>query len=190
MTPLRRRVAITGLGLVTPVGLDVATTWNALLAGHSGAAPIRLFDASGFPVRIAAEVKDFDLGNAIDDRKLLKFANRSHRFALAAAEQAVLDAGIRPNAADASRWGCVVGTGMMGVTFDDLADVQRRAAPRGELDAHRLVSAQGWRPIRWCSAVANRPPVLRCCCAATASVAMPVWFTPRARPAARRSEPR
>ena len=56
---VRRRVAITGIGLVTPVGNDVATTWDALLAGRSGGAAISLFDASGFPVRIAAEVKDF-----------------------------------------------------------------------------------------------------------------------------------
>ena len=56
---MRRRVAITGIGLVTPVGNDVATTWDALLAGRSGGAAISLFDASGFPVRIAAEVKDF-----------------------------------------------------------------------------------------------------------------------------------
>ena len=131
MTQARRRVAVTGLGLVTPVGLDVATSWSALLAGRSGIAPITLFDASGFPVRIAAEVKGFDLDRAIDDRKLLKFANRSHRFALAAAEQAVRDAGIRPTEADAARWSCVVGTGMMGVTFEDLAEVQRRSAPSG-----------------------------------------------------------
>jgi 3-oxoacyl-(acyl-carrier-protein) synthase len=143
MTPSRRRVAITGLGLVTPVGLDVPATWSALLAGRSGVAPISLFDATGFPVRIAAEVKGFDLEHAIDDRKLLKFANRSHRFALAAAEQAVRDAGIRPGADDAARWGCVVGTGMMGVTFDDLADVQRHAAPSGELDTGRLVPGEG-----------------------------------------------
>ena len=52
----RRRVAITGIGLVTPVGNDVATTWDALLAGRSGGAPIAGFDASGFPVRIAAEL--------------------------------------------------------------------------------------------------------------------------------------
>jgi len=57
MSQGRRRVAITGLGLVTPIGCDVATTWDALLAGRSGVAPIRLFDASGFPVRIAAEGK-------------------------------------------------------------------------------------------------------------------------------------
>ena len=143
MTPSRRRVAITGLGLVTPVGLDVPATWSALLAGRSGVAPISLFDATGFPVRIAAEVKGFDLEHAMDDRKLLMFANRSHRFALAAAEHALRDAGIRPGAADAARWGCVVGTGMMGVTFDDLADVQRHAAPGGELDTRRLVPGEG-----------------------------------------------
>jgi 3-oxoacyl-(acyl-carrier-protein) synthase len=116
---MTRRVAITGVGLVTPVGNDVASTWSALLAARSGAAPIRSFDASGFPVRIAAEVKDLPLAaveDAAGDRKLVKLANRSHRFALVAAEQAFADAGIRPTAKDATRWGTVVGTGMMGVT--------------------------------------------------------------------------
>ena len=142
MTQARRRVAVTGLGLVTPVGNDVGTVWSALLAGRSGVAPISLFDASGFPVRIAAEVKGFDLDHAIDDRKLLKSANRSHRFALAAADQAMSDAGVRPTSGDAARWGCVVGTGMMGVPFDALADVQRSAAPGGELDTDRLLSGE------------------------------------------------
>jgi len=63
-----RRVAITGLGLVTPVGNDVRSTWAALLAGRSGGAPVSLFDASGFPVRIAAEVKGFDAAAVLDDR--------------------------------------------------------------------------------------------------------------------------
>jgi beta-ketoacyl-acyl-carrier-protein synthase II len=148
----RRRVAITGLGLVTPVGNDVGSAWDALLAGRSGIAPISLFDASGFPVRIAAEVKAFDPDRAIDDRKLLKFANRAHRFALAAAEEAVRDAGVRPTAGDAARWGCVVGTGMMGLAFDELADVQRTAAPGGELDPGRLASPKGAAadPIAFC----------------------------------------
>jgi len=135
----RRRVAITGLGLVTPVGNDVATTWDNLRAGVSGGAAITLFDASGFPVRIAAEVKGFDAVAAIDDRKLLKFANRSHGFALAAAEQAFADAGIRPTDATASRWGCAVGTGMMGVDFAELVAVHRHSAAGGELDAVRLL---------------------------------------------------
>jgi len=137
---MKRRVAITGIGLVTPVGNDVATSWSALLAGKSGVAPISLFDASGFSTRIAAEVKAFD-ERAIDaDRRLLKFANRSHKFALAAAEQAMRDSGIAPTGADGERWGCAVGTGMMGVAYEDLAAVHDHSAMSGELDATRLLS--------------------------------------------------
>jgi 3-oxoacyl-[acyl-carrier-protein] synthase II len=142
----QRRVAITGLGLVTPAGNDVASTWAALLAGRSGAGLIASFDASGFPVRIAAEVKDLPLAvveAAAGDRKLVKLANRAHRFALVAAAQAFADAGIRPTAADATRWGCVVGTGMMGVTYDELREVQEDAAPNGELEPDRLLAAAG-----------------------------------------------
>jgi beta-ketoacyl-acyl-carrier-protein synthase II len=135
----RRRVAITGLGLVTPVGNDVATTWAALLAGRSGGAPISLFDASGFPVRIAAEVKDFR-DDAVADRKLLKFASRAHRFALAAAEQALSDAGVRPTAADATRWGCAVGAGMMNVDFDDLVAIHGHSVVADALDPARLLT--------------------------------------------------
>ena len=94
-----RRVAITGLGLVTPVGGDVAATWQGLLAGRSGVAPITHFDASGFPVRIAAEVKEFDPRHAIEDKKLLKFADRAHALALAAGEEALRDAGSARRAA-------------------------------------------------------------------------------------------
>src|SRR5208282_5174234 len=147
----RRRVAITGLGLVTPVGNDVQATWAALLAGRSGGAAISLFDASGFPVRIAAEVKGFDAAAALDDRKLLKFANRSHCFALGAAEEAFDDAGIRPTAASAERWGCAVGTGMMGVDFAELVAVHEHSAASGELDATQLLSdASANNPLVFC----------------------------------------
>lgn len=139
MTP-RRRVAITGVGLVTPVGNDVASTWAALDGSKSGAAPITLFDATGFTTRIAAEVKGFDPGVITAERKLLKYTNRSHRFALAAAEEAMRDAGIAPTDADGERWGCAVGTGMMGVEFSDLSGVQRHSAPGGELDARLLLN--------------------------------------------------
>ncbi len=139
MTP-RRRVAITGIGLVTPVGNDVASTWAALDGSRSGAAPITLFDASGFTTRIAAEVKGFDTDVITAERKLLKYTNRSHRFALAAAEEAMRDAAIAPTAADGGRWGCAVGTGMMGVEFSDLAGVQRHSAAGGELDTRLLAS--------------------------------------------------
>jgi 3-oxoacyl-[acyl-carrier-protein] synthase II len=136
----RRRVAITGMGLVTPVGNDVAATWAALDGARNGAAPITLFDASGFPTRIAAEVKNFDERVIRAPRKMLNYANRSHRFALAAAEEAMRDAGIEPTAEDGTRWGCSVGTGMMGVDFTDLSLVQRQSAPDGKFDPQKLLT--------------------------------------------------
>lgn len=135
----RTRVAITGIGLVTPAGRDVQTTWQRLKAAQSCAAPISIFDASGFSTRIAAEVPDADLLPEIDDRKLLKYASRAHRFALAAADQALADAGIRPTLQDAGRWGCVVGAGMMSVAHEEISAVQKGAAVDGELDAARLL---------------------------------------------------
>ena len=136
----RRRVAITGIGLVTPIGNDVEATWSALDGVKNGAAPITLFDASGFPTRIAAEVKGFDDRMIMAPRKLLNYGNRSHRFALAAAEEAMRDAGIAPTDDDGHRWGCAVGTGMMGVDFADLSAVQRHSASDGELDAQKLLT--------------------------------------------------
>ena len=137
----KRRVAITGIGVITPAGNDVASMWARLLEGRSCGSPITHFDATGFSTRIAAEVRDADALPISGDRKLLKFGNRSHRFALAAAEQAMADAGIAPTAQDRHRWGCVVGTGMMTVSFDELAAVQREAAPVGDLDAVKLLDA-------------------------------------------------
>ena len=99
----RRRVAITGVGMVTPVGGDAPTSWASLLAGRSGVGPIRQFDASGFPVRIGAEVKDVPPEATFCDPRLLKFASRSHRFALAAADEALGDAGVRPSADNSHR---------------------------------------------------------------------------------------
>lgn len=157
MTGGRRRVAITGLGVVTPLGNTIATTWEALLAGRTGVAPITSFDASGFPVRIAAEVKKFDPRTAIEDRKLLKFANRYHSFALAAAEEAIRDAGIRPESRTAPRWGCAVGSGMMGVEFAKLVEVHRRFAENGSLSSERLGAAgvTAADPIAFCRSQAN-----------------------------------
>jgi 3-oxoacyl-(acyl-carrier-protein) synthase len=148
---VRRRVAITGVGVVTPAGNDVQTMWARLLEGRGCGAPIASFDARGFSTRIAAEVRDVDALPLPPDRKLLKFGNRSHRFALAAAEEAMRDAGVLPTPADRHRWGCVVGTGMMTVSFDELASVQREAAPDGELDAGKvLAEATANDPMAFC----------------------------------------
>ena len=142
--PRRRRVAVTGLGLVTPLGNDARSTWGALLEGRSGVAAIRGFDASRFPVRIAAEVKGpLAIGG---DRKLLKYANRYSAFGLGAAEEAVRDAGIFPEGDSAERWGCVVGSGMLSVEFGDLAGFQRKFAPEGAL-REELLAAPGAPPV-------------------------------------------
>ncbi len=152
----RVRVAITGIGMVTPVGNTTAATWDALRAGKPGAGPITIFDASGFTTRIGAEVKGFDFENAIADRRLLKYASRSHRFALNAAEQALADAGIRPSAGTAERWGFVVGAGMMGVTYEQLESVHRHAAADGEFHPDGLLSP-GYPadPVAFCRSQTN-----------------------------------
>jgi len=152
----RRRIAITGIGLVTPVGNDAPTTWKNLLAGRGGLGPIRNFDARGFTTRIGAEVKDFDFGNATHDRKLLKFASRSHRFALTAAEEALVDAGIRPEPATSHRWGCSVGAGMMAISFDELETVHKFCAADGEFHPDGLLEAEfPDDPIRFCRSQTN-----------------------------------
>jgi 3-oxoacyl-(acyl-carrier-protein) synthase len=150
--PPRRRVFITGIGLVTPLGEDAPGTWRALLAGESGIDVIRRFDASGFPVRIGAEVKRFDVA-AVPSR-LRKFAARQHAFALGAADEALRDAGLAPCADTAARWACVVGAGMMGVDYDELVAFQRRSAPRGTLVTDGL-NGSGADPIAFARSQPN-----------------------------------
>jgi 3-oxoacyl-[acyl-carrier-protein] synthase II len=111
-----RRVVITGTGLITAVGNDVRSTWESLLAGRSGAAPITLFDASRHDVRFACEVKDFDPSEYLD-RKEVKRTDRFLQFALATAQQAVAEAGIVEVLRDESpdRTGVIVGSGIGGL---------------------------------------------------------------------------
>ncbi|MDP8904568.1 MAG: beta-ketoacyl-ACP synthase II [Chloroflexota bacterium] len=90
---LSRRAVITGIGAVTPVGNDHPTTWRNLVAGVAGTGPITSFDASGFDVRIAAEVKGFDPTTAMD-RKMVRRMSRFIHFAMAAGKEAVADAGL------------------------------------------------------------------------------------------------
>ena len=152
----RRRVAITGIGMVTPVGCNAPTTWASLLAGRSGVGPIRQFDASGFPVRIGAEVKEVPSEATLCDPRLLKFASRSHRFALAAAREALADAGIRPLADNSHRWGLAVGAGMLGVTFSEFQAVHAFCVPDGEFNPDGLLNP-GYPadPVAFCRSQTN-----------------------------------
>jgi 3-oxoacyl-[acyl-carrier-protein] synthase II len=115
---MRRRVVVTGLGCVTPVGNDVATTWQALLDGKSGGAPVTHFDATGFKTRFACEVKGFDPA-AYMDRKEAKRSDLYTQYALAAAVQAMQDAGFGSGGFDPLRTGVIVGSGIGGIgTFE------------------------------------------------------------------------
>jgi 3-oxoacyl-[acyl-carrier-protein] synthase II len=124
----RRRVVITGLGAVTPLGNDVETTWQNLLAAKSGAAPITYFDTSNFAVHFACELKDFDPSEWIERKQ----ARRMDRFAhvvLAAARQAEADAGL-DIAAEADRVGASIATGIGGIkSFQDCYDTLLARGP-------------------------------------------------------------
>src|SRR5438067_387039 len=107
-----RRVAVTGLGAVTPLGLDAPSTWRAALAGESGVDFIRAFDPSEFPVRIAAEVKEFD-PTAVAAPKEVRKLDRNVLLALGAGREALADAGL--NGFDPARVGIVFGSAIGGV---------------------------------------------------------------------------
>ena len=126
-----RRVVITGLGAVTPLGVDAATSWQAALRGDNGIAGIRLFDAQAFPCRIAGEVnEDFKPLDYID-KKDLKRMDRFVQFALAGAEMAVADAGVRFAAEESDRFGCLLGVGLGGMsTFERNHETLLRAGPQ------------------------------------------------------------
>jgi 3-oxoacyl-[acyl-carrier-protein] synthase II len=116
----QRRIVVTGIGAVTPLGNDAETYWKNLTAGKSGAGPITLFDASEFPVQFACEVKDFDPTDYVEKRKARKM-DRFAQMIIAAARQAEADAGL-DIAAETERIGVSVATGIGGLgSFQDCA---------------------------------------------------------------------
>lgn len=116
---LARRVVVTGLGLVTPVGNDVESTWSALLEGRSGAAPITKFDPARLPVRFACEVKGFDPLQYIDRKEARRY-DLFAQFALAAAAQAMTQAGFEKGVPVPERAGAVIGSGIGGMqTYEE-----------------------------------------------------------------------
>jgi beta-ketoacyl-acyl-carrier-protein synthase II len=109
-----RRVVVTGLGAVTPLGLSAQETWDAMVAGRSGIKPVTRFDLSGFGVRIAGEIRDFQPAGRISPKEL-RHMDRSTQFALVAAEDAFADASLRMSTEDAERVGVILGTAAGGV---------------------------------------------------------------------------
>jgi len=128
----RRRVAITGLGIISPVGNSVDVAWGNLLAGRSGIGPITRFDASTFPTRIGGEVKDFDVSAWMPAKEARHFDTFIH-YGIAASIQAWRDAGLSLDRVAAERVGCLVSSGIGGLPMIE--------------DTHREYSARGVRRI-------------------------------------------
>ena len=114
-----KRVVVTGLGAVTPLGNNVEDTWKNLLAGKSGAAPITSFDTTNFKTKFACEVKDLNVNDFLD-RKEARKMDRYTQLALIAAKQAVEDSQMNLDTEDKNRIGVVFGVGIGGIkTFED-----------------------------------------------------------------------
>ena len=128
----RRRVVITGLGAVTPVGNDVESMWAALLAGQSGARPIARFDTTGFSTTIACEVKDFDASDFLDKKAVRRY-DLFAQFGVVAAQEAMAHSGLEgpPDGVAPEKFGVIFGSGIGGIsTMEAQHDILRERGPR------------------------------------------------------------
>ena len=159
MTTERRRVVVTGLGIVSPIGSSVAAAWDAVVAGRSGAAPIARFDAGEFPVRFACEVKDFEVDQFVD-AKAARRMDRCTHLVVAAARQAEEDAGLDV-ATVGERAGTAIGTALGGVASFEHTVLQLASRGSGRVSPFAIVQtlpnlAAGWVSIE----LGTRGPLL------------------------------
>lgn len=128
----KRRVVVTGMGMVSPLGLDVKSTWQAILEGKSGVGYITHFDAKDYPVKIAAEVKGFDPTKYIEPKEVKKMDRFIH-FAIAATQMALEDAGLKITPENSERIGIVIGSGMGGLPTIE--------------HYHKILLEKGWKRV-------------------------------------------
>ncbi len=131
---MRRRVVVTGMGAITPLGNSMDDTWNAMLAGGSGIGRITHFDASNFPTKIAAEVKNYDFAKWIDQPEIFQHTGRNIRFAIGAAVDAVRDSKLLESNIDPARFGVYLGAGEGAQNFHVFMSIIASAHKNGELD--------------------------------------------------------
>jgi len=126
----KRRVVITGLGAVTPVGLSVKESWENILAGKSGIAPLTIFDASDFSVRFGGSIKDFDVTTVMSRKEARKMDTFIH-YGIAAGKEAIEDSGIEVTDENAERIGIAIGSGIGGLSGIEAGyDAYLKGGPR------------------------------------------------------------
>lgn len=135
---MRRRVVITGVGCVTPLGTTVESMWKRVLAGESGVGPTTLFDASEFPTKISAEVRDWDISAVGEDPERWKYQGRHTRFAVGAAKMAYADSGLSDTQIDPTRFGVYLGSGEGQQDFVTFGQMMVGALAGPQLDAARF----------------------------------------------------
>ena len=118
---MSNRVVVTGFGAIAPNGLGEAF-WDATKNGRSGVARIEAFDVSGFPVQVAGEIRDFKARDYVANRKSLKIMGNNIRFGVAAAKLAVEHAGLNEHKPDPTRYGVVMGSGIVPTDVEEIAD--------------------------------------------------------------------
>jgi 3-oxoacyl-[acyl-carrier-protein] synthase II len=131
---MRRRVVITGVGMVTPLGNSVEQTWDGMRHGRSGASRITHFDASTLPTKIAAEVKNFRLEDFVEHAERYQYSGRNSRLAIAAATLAVKDSALELNHTDRTRFGVYLGAGEGQHDFERFMITLAASANDGKLD--------------------------------------------------------
>ena len=155
-----RRIVVTGMGMVSPLGRDLESSWSALREGRSGVGPITLFNAETFPTRIAAEVPSFQLADYIDDAPRWEEYCRNSKFAIAAAQMAYDHSGLATcKTLDAARFGVYLGSGEGQQDFPRFVDLVNRTARDGKVDtsAFTRLGARQLHPIREAEQEAGTP---------------------------------
>ena len=140
MTQDRRRVVVTGIGMINPMGHDPATVWAGLQEGRSGVARTTLFDASGFPTKISAEVKNWDVTHAGETPERASRLGRHTQFAIGAARQAMSDSGVLDSIKDPVRFGVYLGSGEGNQDFQSFSEMMTAALVDGEFDASKFIA--------------------------------------------------
>jgi 3-oxoacyl-[acyl-carrier-protein] synthase II len=162
----RRRVVVTGVGLVSPLGVGTAQNWEALLAGRSGIGPITRFDTSRYPTRIAGEVKGFDPHDYLDKKEIKKSDTFIH-YGLAAAQFAMEDSGLVIDESNADRVGVVIGSGIGGLplieaTHKTLLEKGPDRVSPFFIPGQIVNMAAGQVSIRWGARGPNTSPATAC----------------------------